>query len=98
MKNILTTKGTKANKGEKMVEIHIRFWTNKVASKAGNIAPKHARTSGMISVQSNASHGIKARKPTPFHSLLDLPSVIEEVLVQHGITLHADRRMKKYLG
>jgi len=36
-------------------------------------------------MQRNASHGNRAEKPKPFHTLMDLPAVIEKVLVAHGI-------------
>lgn len=84
--------------GEKMVEVKIRFWTNDIAPKKGAIIPKHAWTSGVVRMERNDSHGIKPRAPLPFHSLLDVGSAIEKVLVKHGIVLHAGRRMRKYFS
>ena len=33
----------------------------------------------------------------PFHSLLDIGSVIEKVLIAQGIVLRPGKRMKKYV-
>jgi hypothetical protein len=96
----MATKKTAASKqakhGEKMIEVKIRFWTNDIAPGDGNIAPKHAWTSGVVRIESNPSHGIVASKPMPFRSLLHLTSVIEKVLIAHGITLHPSNQMKRY--
>lgn len=84
-----------ARHGEKMVEVKIRFWTDKLAD-GGRIRPKHAWTSGVVRMESNPSHGISPMNPRPFNSLLDVGSVIEQVLIQHGIVLHVSAHMKKY--
>ena len=85
-----------AEHGQKMIEVQIRFWTNDIAEKKGQIVPKHAWAAGVAKVESNKTHGIQQENPLPFHSLLDLGSVIEKALIKHGITLHSGRRMKKY--
>ena len=85
-----------AEHGQKMIEVQIRFWTNDIAEKEGQILPKHAWASGVVKVESNRSHGIRQGNPLPFHSLLDVGSVIEKSLITHGITLHSSRKMKKY--
>lgn len=82
--------------GQKMIEVQIRFWTNDIAEKKGQIIPKHAWASGVVKVESNRAHGIKPENPMPFHSLLDIGAVIEKALIKHGITLHSGRKMKKY--
>lgn len=79
-----------------MIEVKLYFWTNKIANRKGQVIPKHAWGSGMVRVESNETHGIHPRKPIPFHSPLELPAVIEKVLIQNGIVLHPTRRMKKY--
>jgi hypothetical protein len=89
-------KGEKAEVGERMIQISIRFWTNKIANGKGRIVPKHAWSSGMVRMEANATHGIKPKKPTPFHSLMDINSAIEKVLVEHGIVLHSSRNARKY--
>jgi hypothetical protein len=85
-----------AKQGEKMIEIKLRFWTNDIASEAGKVLPKHAKSSGVVRMEGNTSHGIKPGKPRPFHSLLDVGAVIEKVLIEHGIVLHPATRMRKY--
>ena len=85
-----------AQQGEKMIEIRIRFWTNDLADDPGKILPKHAWSSGMVIMDRNKSHGIVPKDPVPFHTLMDLTSVIEKTLITHEITLHSSRKMKKY--
>jgi hypothetical protein len=85
-----------AEHGQKMIEVQLRFWTNDIAEKKGQIVPKHAWAAGVVKVESNKSHGIQPANPLPFHSLLDLGAVIEKALIQHGITLHSGRKMQKY--
>jgi hypothetical protein len=89
---------TEAKHGKKMIEVSLRFWTNGIAKSKGQIMPKHAWSSGVVRVQGNESHGIVSGNPRPFHSLLDVGAVVEAVLVNHGITLHRSRRMKKYMA
>jgi len=88
---------TEAQHGEKMVEVKIRFWTNGIAGE-GKILPKHAWASGVVRMEPNKSHDIKPLQPKPFQSLLDLSAMIEKTLIEHGVTLHPSRRMKKYLS
>jgi hypothetical protein len=90
-------KEKQATHGEKMIEVRIRFWTNKIALGRGKVIPKHARTSGVVRIQPNSLHDIVPGKPRPFNSLLDLGSAIEKVLIEHGIVLHRSRKMKKYM-
>ena len=81
-----------------MIEIKVRFWTNDIADGRGRVIPKHAWSSGVVRIERNATHGIMPKNPKPFHSLLDLGSVIERVLVDQGVTLHPSRRMRKYVA
>src|SRR5687768_2493629 len=83
--------------GTKMIEVKLRFWTDDIAAD-GKILPKHAWTSGVVRMGANTSHGIKARKPKPFNSLLDIGAVVEAVLLAHGIQLHPSSRMRKYVS
>ena len=86
----------KAEHGEKMIEVKLRFWTNELASEEGMIRPKHAWDFGMVRIDSNAAHGIKADKnPRPFNSFNDIASVVEDVLVEYGVTLHHGRKSRK---
>lgn len=87
-----------AKQGEKMIEVKLRFWTNNIAEQLGKVIPKHAWTSGVVRMERNKSHGIEPGNPQPFHSLLDASAVIEKVLIDHGVTLHASRKMRKYIS
>jgi hypothetical protein len=79
-----------------MLEVKLRFWTNDIAEGKGNIIPKHAWSAGVVRLESNKSHGIVPGAPLPFHSMLDVGSVIEKCIIEHGIVLHPSRRVKKY--
>ena len=83
--------------GEKMIEVKVRFWTNDIAGKKGQILPKHAWTSGVVRMERNDSHGIVPGYPSPFNSLMEIPMVIEKVLMKHDIKLHCDHKMGKYI-
>lgn len=87
-----------AEHGKKMIEVKLRFWTNEIAQERGKVLPKHAWSSGVVRVEGNSSHGIVPGSPKPFHSLLDIGSVIEAVLIEHEIVLHPSRKMGKYLS
>ncbi len=85
-----------AEQGERMIEVKIRFWTNDIAGGKGIVRPKHAWASGVVRMERNETHGITPGNPRPFHSLMDLPAAIEKTLMEHGIVMHLNRRMKKY--
>lgn len=85
-----------ATHGQRMIEVKLRFWTNDIAKTRGKIVPKHAWSSGVVRIERNKPHGIEPGKALPFHSLLDVGSVIEKALVGHGIKLHPSRKMRKY--
>jgi hypothetical protein len=87
-----------ADQGERMIEVKIRFWTNDIAGEKGSVRPKHAWASGVVRVERNKTHGIVPGKPRPFHSLMDLSAVVERVLIDQGIVLHLNSRMKKYVA
>jgi hypothetical protein len=86
-----------ARHGEKMIEVKVRFWTDNIAPEQGKVIPKHAWTSGVVRMNSNRAHGIVPKKPAVFNSLLDVGSVIEKVLIEHGVVLRPSTRMKKYV-
>ena len=86
-----------AKYGERMLEVKVRFWTDGIAEGEGRIMPKHAWTSGVVRMQHNESHGISPKYPIPFNSLMELPQVIERVLIQHGIKLHRIGKTAKYV-
>ena len=80
-----------------MIELRIRLWTNRLGTAEGHITPKHAWDSGVVFMQRNASHGIEAKTPKPFHSMMDLTAIVEKVLIAHGVKLHSGSRSQKYL-
>jgi hypothetical protein len=90
-------KSLEAQHGQKMIEIKLRFWTNDIAEEHGKVVPKHAWSSGVVRIEGNKSHGIIPGSPKPFHSLLDVGSVIEKVLLEQNIVLHSSNRMRKYM-
>jgi hypothetical protein len=86
-----------AKQGQRMIELKVRFWTNGIADGKGKVIPKEGWTSGVVRMTPNDSHSIKASRPIPFDSLMQLTTVIERMLVREGITLHADKRTRKYV-
>lgn len=86
-----------AKHGEKMIEVKIRFWTNDIAEGSGKILPKHAWTSGVVRMERNEAHGISPQSPVPFHTLMDLTTIVERVLIAHKIKLHPSRKLTKYI-
>ncbi|MDO9069170.1 MAG: hypothetical protein Q7W05_12020 [Deltaproteobacteria bacterium] len=89
-------KSQKAETGERMIQISVRLWTNNIAKGKGKVLPKHAWSNGVIRLESNKTHGIKAKNPITFNSLLELTYAIEKVLLLHNIKLHTSRKMRKY--
>ena len=90
-------KAIKPKYGEKMIEVKLRFWTNEIADVEGYVVPKHAWVSGVVRMERNDSHGIVPDWPRHFNSLMAIPAAIEKTLIQHGIVLHRDRNMDKYI-
>ena len=87
-----------AKHGEKMIEVRLRFWTNDISPEPGKIVPKHAWTGGVVTVEPNSPHGIVPGKSRPFNTLLEVGAVVEKVLIDHGIVLHLNRKMEKYIS
>ena len=92
-------KEMKAKDGERTIVIDLRFFTDGIARGEDKIRPKHAWTSGSVSLRSNSSHGIKGSRSITFNSLMQLTSKIEDLLIEGGIVLHTSHssRMNKYL-
>lgn len=88
-------KSKKGTYGEKMIELRVKFWTNDIAPKSGDVLPKHCWDSGMIVFERNHLHEIANKKNQPFHSLPDLIGKIEKMLISHGVTLHHGNRSRK---
>ena len=96
-KEIAEVEAREAKHGEKMIEVRVRFWTNDIAKDANKVVPKHAWSAGIVRMERNDSHGIVPEKPIPFNSLLELPYMMEELLLDQGITLHLSNRAKRYI-
>lgn len=90
--------GKKVSHEERMIEVKIRFWTDDIATVDGNIVPGHARSSGLVSVEPSEAHEIVPGSPVSFHSLMDIPSALEKVLIENGIVLHRSKMMKRYFS
>jgi hypothetical protein len=86
-----------AEYGKRMIEVKVRLWTDDLAGGKGRIQPKHAWSAGVVRITRNEAHGIVPEKPVPFNSLMEIPSKIEKVLIDHGIEIHPSRRMTKYI-
>ena len=82
-------------RGDRMIELRVRFWTNGIASDEGKIVPRHAWDSGTVEMRSNESHGIVAKQAYHFYSLPELPYVIEKALISNGVRLHVDTHGRK---
>ena len=83
--------------GEKMIEVRVRFWTDSLASETGKVIPRQGWCGGVVRISRNKAHGITPESPIPFNSLMEIPSVIEKVLINHSIKLHTGNKMKKYI-
>ncbi len=88
--------GKKVSHEERMIEVRLSFWTDGIAAVEGNIVPKHARSSGLMRAEPNEAHGIVPESPVAFHSLMDVTSALERVLIENGIVLHHSKKMGKY--
>ncbi len=82
-------------KDNKMISIEIKFWTNDI-NPEGGVMPKHAWDSGYVTLHRNDKHEISSTPPKMFKSLMQLNSVIEEMLVEQGIQLHQGRLAQLY--
>lgn len=70
---------TRARYGEKTVELHIRFFTDEIATDG--IRPKHAWDCGTVSSVVNRSHSI-THHIQHFNSMAELPLAVEKVLIK----------------
>jgi hypothetical protein len=82
--------------GERMIEVRVRFWTDKIADGRGQIRPRHAWAAGVVLMDRNEAHGINPREPVPFNSLAELPVKIERALMEHEVKIHHSSRERKY--
>ena len=88
----------KANHGEKMIEVRVRFWTDEITNTPKVIVPKHAWDFGYVEIAANASHGLKqSGSSVKFNSVLELPQAIADLLVQEGVQLHIGTKLGKLI-
>jgi hypothetical protein len=87
---------SQAQRGEKMLEIRIKLWTDQIADAHGEIVPKHAWDGGVVYMPGNKSHAIKSSASEKFHMLLGLPGAIERLFLKNRVQLHLSRRTRKY--
>lgn len=84
-------------RGEKMIELRVRLWTDEIAEVDGAIVKKHCWDYGTVSMLQNDSHGIEPQGDTHFHSIMDLTGVVAEVLARHGVRMHVGPKSAKTL-
>ena len=92
-----TIQSREAKYGERMIEVRVRFFTDELGEGEGQIRPKHAWTTGTVRMERNDSHNIVPKHSIPFNSLMELPQVIEKVLIGNGVKLHRCKKMAKYV-
>lgn len=88
----------KAEHGQKMIGVKVRFFTNGIAAGESEVMPKRGWTRGVVRFERNDVHGLKDGDPSVFNSLMELPSAIEKLLIRGGVMLHAASPMKKYIA
>ena len=52
-----------------IASVYLRLWTNEISPVPDTVIPKHAWSSGMVTVVKNESHGIPSSEWRPFHFL-----------------------------
>lgn len=88
----------KANHGEKMIEVRVRFWTDEITNTPQVIVPKHAWDYGYVEIAANTSHGLQqSGSSVKFNSVLELPQAIADLLVQEGVHLHIGAKLGKLI-
>jgi hypothetical protein len=89
------THSKRGNKwSDKTIEVTVRFWTDGIAEK-GTVIQRNAWDSGTVSMKQNKLHWIRPSAAKPFNSILELPSVLAEVLAAQKIVLHPGKKLQK---
>ena len=87
---VLLSMDVKPRKGEKMIKLMLYFWTDGLA-RTGYIKRKVCWDYGVVSLQSNSSHGITASQEHFSKPSRILPS-IEKLFGEQGIKIiHGER-------
>jgi hypothetical protein len=78
------------NNENKMLTLNVRFWTDGIAPRKGDVIPKHTLDFGVVScpVGANSLHKLEAVNPIPFHGMYDLERAIRKTLRAHKIVQH----------
>jgi hypothetical protein len=81
-----------AERGEKMITLRVRFWTNDIADKPGHIVPKTCHNRGVVTIGLHEAHGIRpstgfAGGGFKFNGLHEIPRAIEQCLAHAGIKM-----------
>lgn len=66
----------------------IRFFTDNIAAKAGQVRPKECWEVGFVYVTANKVHGIKRTGGAAFQTFNQLPAAIADALGEAGVRLH----------
>ena len=74
----------------------LRFFTNRIAETDGHILPKHMWDAGVVALQRNDAHGLAWSRHKHFHSLAEIPKVIEDIILEERITVHHGKRTRPY--
>jgi hypothetical protein len=78
-------------KENKTLTVKVTFWTDGIAPKKGEVAPKHTWDYGVVrmDVGDNSRHGItQGVNPVPFHGMYDLERAMRKLLRAHKIVQH----------
>jgi hypothetical protein len=90
-------RAVRATHGEKMLELKVLFFTNGIARRRNAVLPGHGMTRGTVRMDRHIAHALGGGRARPFNSLMELPAAIERVLMDHGVTLHARGKMRRYM-
>jgi hypothetical protein len=82
---------------EKQIQVTIRFNTDGMVADKKKIVPRHIWDEGWVTLDTNESHALRGQKKKSFHSLMEIPTAVESVLMQAGIRLHHGRKTRKYI-
>ena len=85
----------KAPHGEKMIEVRIRFWTNDIAKRKGDIEPRHCWAAGTVHMTRNEAHGLKDDVNVKFNSMAELTAAVEKLMTQARIKMYKSRLESK---
>ena len=81
-----------AEHGEKMIEIKVRFLTNRIANRPGHIAWARALLrGGQDRAQRSARHHAQEATAGAVQLVVGPGGAIEQVLIKNRITLHASQ-------